>query len=334
MRVAKAPPPGGEGPIEMHYVYVAHGLCLRSSFPLPGMGLATQAIDCLPSLALALRDPAELERLWSGAGGPPVWRGRQGDGRDLVIERGSVGDLLFTYGELARFRLDPGMCRLDCAPRDPGLEWQRVLIGKVIPSIAVMRGYEALHAAAVDSSDGVVAIMAPSGSGKSTLALELLRRSWPLFADDALTLSQAAGGVRAHPGTPHMNVAQSLPEAIDPQALGSTIGVIAGERWLSAHVSATHPRPVRMLCLLERGADEALELQALPANPLLLAPYMLGLPSDPERRRSRFFLYANLVASATLVLLTAGLEHPPAQLADLVEQALARQPEIVAGDSR
>jgi hypothetical protein len=312
-------------------LYVAHGLRLTSSFPLPGMAPATGARDLLPSLALALRDPDELERLWSGAAGPPEWRGRQGDGRDLMIERGAVGDLLFTYGDRARFRLDPGMRRLDCAPRDSGLDWQRVLLGKVIPSIAVMRGYEALHAAAVDSPDGVVAIIAPSGSGKSTLALELLRRGWPLFADDALTLSHEGGDVCAHPGTPHMNVAQSLP---DSGELGSAIGVIAGELWLAAHASATHSRPVRMLCLLERGADLALELQVLPANPLPLAPYMLGLSSDPERRRGRFLLYANLIASATLARLTAGLEHPPEQLADLVEQSLARQPELLAGGSR
>ena len=57
-----------------------------------------------------------------------------------------------------------------------------------------MLGHEALHAAALDSPDGVVAIMAPSGAGKSTLALELLRQGWPLFADDVLTLSTAVKG--------------------------------------------------------------------------------------------------------------------------------------------
>jgi hypothetical protein len=311
--------------------YVAHGLCLTSSFPLLGMPLVTDAVDGLPSLTLALRDPAELARLWSGQAGAPEWRGRQGDGRDLVIERGSAGDLLFSYGELAGFRLDPEMRRLDCAPRHPGLDWQRVLIAKVIPSISVMRGYEALHAAAVDSPDGVVAIMAPSGSGKSTLALELLRRGWSLLADDSLTLSDAGGDVRAHPGTPHMNVAQSPPDAIDPHALGSTLGVLAGELWMTVNARATHPRPVLALCQLQRGEGLALELEALPANPLLLAPYMLGLSRDPERRRRRFCLYANLVASATLVRLRAGLGHGPGQLADLLERALARRAALFAG---
>ena len=114
--------------------------------------------------------------------------------------------------------LDPGMRRLDCAPVQPGLAWQRALVTEVLPAISVMRGDEALHAAAVDSPDGVVAIMAPSGAGKSTLAVELLRRGRPLFADDVLILEQIEGAVRAHPGSPHMNLAESLPGPIDRKA--------------------------------------------------------------------------------------------------------------------
>ncbi len=223
------------------------------------------------------------------------------------------------------------MRRLHCAPTEPGLDWQRALITKVLPAISVMRGYEALHAAAVDSPDGVVAIMAPSGTGKSTLGVELLRRGWPLFADDVLILEQAEGAVRAHAGSPHMNLAESLPGAIDPQSLGSTLGILAGEQWITTHTAATHTRPVRMLCLLERAPNLPLKTCALPANPLPLTPYILGLSMDAQRQRKRFGLYADLMQSATLVRLTAGFEHRPEQLADLVEQTLASRHEQVAG---
>jgi hypothetical protein len=315
----------------METLYAAYGLRLASSFPLPGMGSATETCDGLPTITLALRDEAELSHAWRAASGSPEWRGRQGDGRELVIERGSAGDVLFRYGELARFRLDAQMRRLDCAPSGEGLHWQRALIGKVIPSVSVMLGYEGLHAAAVDSPEGVVAIMGASGAGKSTLALELLGRGWPLFADDVLTLSRADDAVVAHPGTPHMNLDESLPAAIDPEMLGETLGMLAGERWLVAHSTARQTRPVRILCLLERGPGHALGIQTLSASPLALAPYMLGLSRDSERERSRFDLYADLTGSATLVSLTAGPEHLPAQLADLLEQALARKPEPIAG---
>jgi hypothetical protein len=309
--------------------YVAYGLELRSSFPLPGMTPSTA--EGLPFLALELTTPEELETAWSAPDGPPVWRGRLGDGCDLTIEQGTAEDLLFAYGERARFRLDAAKTTLDCAPSQDGLHWQQALIGKVLPIVSVMRGYEALHAGVVDSPEGVVAIMGPSGSGKSTLAIELLRRGWPLFADDVLTLDRTGGAVRAHPGTPHMNLAESLPDAIDPQTLGTTLGILAGERWLAAHTTTKHPRPVRMLCLLERGPSLPLETHTLTSNPLLLAPYMLGLSADAERERSRFCLYADLMESATLVRLTASLEHRPEQLADLIEQALARRPELIVG---
>ncbi len=318
----------------MRMLCAAHGLRLDCSFALPGMVAADGPTDGLPALTLALRDPDELQRAWSGAGSEPEWRGRQGDGRELAIERGTAGDVLFTYGDLARFLLHAQMQRLDCAPTDSGQDWQRVLIGKVIPAISVMLGYEALHAAAIDSPDGVVAIMAPSGSGKSTLAAELLSRGWPLFADDQLTLGRVADSVLAHPGTAHMNLAQSLPGEINPHSLGDTLGVLSGELWLTARASTTQPRPVRMLCLLERGADLALEIHIQAANPLQLAPYMLGLSSDPERGPSRFRLYADLVETTPLTRLSAGLQYPPGQLADLVERALEQQPQVLAGGVR
>lgn len=316
--------------------YVAFGLEFRSSFALPGMApddVAVDGVDELPALELELAAPEELLRAWSGAKGRPEWRGRLGDGLDLAIERGANGDLLFSYGERApskddraRFRLHPGMRRLDCAPTRSGLDWQRTLITKVLPTVSVMRGYEALHAAAVDSPQGVVAIMAPSGMGKSTLAIELLHRGWPLFADDVLILERARDAVRGHPGTPHMNLAERLPGAIDPQTLGETLGILAGERWLAAHTTTRRPRPVRMLCLLQRGPGLRLEASLLPRNPLPLTPYVLGLATDAERLRDRFELYGDLLESATLVRLTAGLEHRPAELADLLEQALVERP--------
>jgi hypothetical protein len=308
-------------------LYSAYGLRINSSFALTGARTDAGPLEDLPSLTLALQRPDEIDSAWRTAGGPPEWRGLLGDGRELLMERGVDGDLLFSYGELARFHLDPSMQRLDCAPSGAGLDWQRTLISKVIPTISVMRGYEALHASAVDAPEGVVAIMAPSGSGKSTLATELLARGWPLFADDVLALSQGEAEVQAHPGTPHMNIALAPAGGIDPLTLGDTLAVLGGERWLSVATVTARPRPVRMLCLLERRPDLALEIHTLSSNPLVLAPYMLGLSSDPERQRSRFSLYANLIESATLVRLTAGVEDPPRLLADLVEQALAQRPE-------
>ncbi|MGH2852752.1 MAG: hypothetical protein ACRDLF_00975 [Solirubrobacteraceae bacterium] len=311
--------------------HVAYGLDLRCSFPLPGMRAA--AAEGLPLLALELLPPAELARAWSGPDGPPAWTGRVGDGRSLTIERGIDGDLLFTYGDRARFRLDASRERLDCAPLRAGLDWQQALLGRVLPNVAIMRGYEALHASAVGSPEGVVAVAAPSGMGKTTLALELLRRGWPLFADDVLTLGEgpAPTRVHAHPGTPHMNVAASPPAPLAPGEIGRTLGILSGERWVAVEESARAAAPVRMICLLERHAGLPLAAHVLPPSPLPLAPYMLGLEDDAERERNRFARYADLMGDATLIRLTCGSGHRPAELACLIEQVLSEPTALTVG---
>ncbi len=179
----------------MHARHVGYGLDLHASFPLAGMPAARG--DGLPSLTLERVEPAELEDLWSGATG--LWTGLLGDGYTLAIEQGRDGDTLFGYGDRARFRLDPTLTLLECAPLRTGLHWQRVLLGRVLPNVALMRGYEALHASAVDSPDGVVAIAGPSGMGKTTLALELLRRGCRC---SPTTCSRWARGRRACRRTP------------------------------------------------------------------------------------------------------------------------------------
>jgi len=311
----------------MHYT--AFGLALQSAFALIAMDEAV-ASDDLPTLALTLQPPEQLRAAWQGARGAPEWTGRLGDGEDLVIERGPGGDRLFSYGHRAQLRLHADMRTLDCGPLDAEEpDWQRALITKVIPAISVMRGYEALHACALQSPDGVVGIIGPSGAGKSTLAAELARRGWPLFADDILTLEHTTPRPRAHPGTRHMNLAAHAPG--DPDELGDTIAILAGERWMRAHSLAAGPMPVRMLCLLDRRGDSLPQARVESANPLVLAPYMLGLSSDSERQRSRFDLYADLMESATLVRLTAAPSHSPEMLADMIELALARRPQIVVG---
>jgi hypothetical protein len=312
----------------MEVLYAAYGLLLRSSFEVPGM-TPTGPLR-LPSLAIELVSPADLERTWSGREGEPIWRGQLGDGNYLTIERGRAGDLLYAHGDFARHRLDPTMQSLSCAPLRSGLEWQRTLATKVISTVSMLRGYEALHASGVDSPLGAVAIVAPTGMGKTTLALEMMGRGWPLLSDDILTLAKAPGGVLAYPGTPHLNVAGS---AEDPsvRGMGHTLAVLAGERWVAAASLGLEARPVRAVCLLERRRGLALAAELLPPSPLLLAPYMLGLSENVERERRRFEVYADLIDGARLVSLTAGLHHPPAELGDLLENVLTGESLIATG---
>lgn len=312
----------------MQMRYVAYGLALRSSFRLPGM-VPTDA-EGLPHLDLELVTPEELAKRWSGAKGAPAWRGRLGDESDLTVEHGIAGDLLFTNGERGCFRLDPSGTALACAPRLAGLHWQRTLLTKVLSSVSIARGYEALHASAVESPSGAIAIAAPAGAGKTTLALELMARGGSLLSDDVLILAPGPDGVLAHPGTPHMNVAASSPDGLSPNDVGSVLGVLSGECWVAARAIACEPCPVHAICLLERGGNQSLDVQLLSPHPMPLARYVLGPRHDADRERRKFELFADLTSSASLLRVTCGATHPPADLADAIERILADRPAALA----
>jgi hypothetical protein len=300
----------------------AFGLALRSSFPLPGM--APGGGEGLPALRLDLETPAELQAAWRGVDGAGAWRGRLSDGNELTIERGHDGGLLFSYGRLAQFRFDAAQGRLGCAPVDLGaLDWQRVLLDRVMSHVSLAFGREALHAAAVQTPLGVVAIAAAGGAGKSTLAAEMVRRGHGFFCDDILVLG-GEGAVRAYPGAPHMSL--DLAGGIAPvpaPASAVTLGILAGERWIGVGDSASREESrVVAIVLLERGQGLPLEALALPASPLSLAPFMLGLPDDEGRDAARFALYSDLVDSAMLLGLSGDADDSPGALADVLEEAL------------
>jgi hypothetical protein len=313
----------------MEKSYAAFGLSLRSSFALPGM--APVESDGLPALSLDLEAGAALEDAWSGALAPTPWRGRLGDGEELTIEWGRAGDLRFGYGRRAAFRLDPSGTRLGCAPADViRLDWQRVLLTRILPNVAIARGDEALHACAVLTPLGVVAIAGPSGMGKSTLAGELVRRGSQLFSDDVVVLRRGLGAaVEAQPATPHMNVSAGASPADD---LGATLGILAGERWVAARSVADRAAGVAAVVALERGPGLPLEVEPLPKSPLTLAPYMLGLPDDEGRDAERFALYSDLAESAALLRLGADRSIAPGQLAEALEEALGVSPALAARD--
>jgi hypothetical protein len=280
--------------------FTAFGLRIRAGFSLPGLRPAAADAGDLPRVDLQLETPRQLEERWSGAASNGAWRGRLAEGQELTIAWGRERDLLFRYGDRARFLLSAGRGRLSCAPADfAAPAWRRTLISRILPNIAIARGYEALHASAVLTELGVVAVAAPSGTGKSTLARELERRGWPLFADDTVVLGRAGRRVEAHPAVKD--------EVVRPDSVAAAL-------------------------LLERTSGLPLRAAPLDPSPLALAPFMLGLPDDDGRDHSRFELYADLVAGGCRILrLTADPADPPGDLADTLEQALGLNAPVLSG---
>jgi|SRR5271166_421429 len=309
--------------------YVAFGLQINSPFALPGM--LERRDESLPQITLDIHTRANLEGAWSAADAAPIWEGQLGDGQTLLVELADTGEHLFTYGDRALFRLDASGERLACAPSEDGIAWQRVLLSKILANISLIRGYEALHASAVESPQGAIVVIAPSGTGKTALALALARRGWPLISDDILTLGLAPEGVRAYPGTPHLNA--DLPTVSDRsnRKLALVLGVLGDELWLAARSPTLTACPVRAVCLLQRGPHLSLALEPMPASPVWLMPYMLGLADSRDRERERFKLYSELAAHSELIHVTAGVDDSPDAIALRLGALLAAEPSRAVG---
>jgi hypothetical protein len=312
--------------------YVAHGLQVISPFALPAMSERSER--SLPTLELDLFTRPSVEADWSARDARPIWEGRLGDGETLLVSGTCDGRYLFAFGEKALFGLDHARERLACAPSEAGVAWQRTLLTKLLPNIAILRGYEALHASAVASPEGAVVVLAPSGTGKTALALALAGGGWPLISDDILVLRRDSTGVHAHPGTPHLNVDREGRRGRPHRDVAQVLGILGGELWLAARSLATEPRPVAAVCLLERGLPGPLEIHTLAATPLALAPYMLGLADGQQRERERFGLYGELVADCRCLRIRAGRNHTPTMIAEHLRAHLAVPAESLSGAAR
>lgn len=305
----------------------AFGLSLSFDVPPPGAWEPRPVHE--PSLQVEMATGQAIENSWSGKEAIG-WEGVI-DGAPFVVERGVEGDHRLIHGAhpdqsgsptkatRAVHHLNADANVLRCAPVNPGeAEWWRVVLDSVLFTVALLRGYEALHAGAIATRDGVVAITAASGGGKSTLLTELLGRDAALMADDVLVLeSQGTGAPLAHPGPPLMTIPAARVPTLKEATPRETICAVGDERWIAVPTNR-EPLPLKALVVLDRrpghGLETSMEQIADPLAPLLGA--LMNFPRSPERQRTRFELASVLAATCTLWRLTADLDTPPGVLAD------------------
>lgn len=292
----------------------AFGLTLSFEAPLPG-AWAVRPVES-PDLEVRSVTGRAIADIWSGRA-ELGWQAPI-DGVAFAAERGRAGDHLFQHGGHPVSHLSADAKVLRCAPAagEP-LGW-RVILDSVLFSVALIAGYEALHAGAVATDDGAVAITAPAGGGKSTLLAELLRGGSALLADDIVVLEAGSTAPLAHPGPPLMTV----PEAVAP-ALGAPIGCLGGERWIGV---PTYPRAIPLvgLVVLSRVPGLATGLQRVGDPFGVLMTSLLRYPRSPRRERSRFEMAAAIASQVPVWELRADPEVDPESLAILLRAGLAR----------
>lgn len=312
--------------------FAAFGVRFASDLDLPagpdeGLDEGLGTVDC----RIHSVTTADLVERFSGPCDPEaLTRSRLGDGRWSRIERGVAGDHRLAFGDDEVLWLSPDHDELASAPPDPDRPddpaWQRYLLDTGLGFVALARGYEALHAGAVVTSAGVVAIAAGEGGGKSTLLAELLRRGLSLFADDLLMLGPAGAVdtvVVAHPGPPLMNLPPVLADGRPAAAVGRVLAELDGECWVAVDRPApTPPAPVAAVVLLERGGGDALSVTRLAASPLALLRHSLQGGGGRDRVRARFEVCSSIAATAAVLQVQAPSDLPATAVVDALQGML------------
>jgi hypothetical protein len=225
-------------------------------------------------------------------------------------------------GTRAVHHLSADAAELLCGPDAEGepLRW-RAILDSVLFSAALLRGYEALHAGAVATEQGAIAITAGAGAGKSTLLVELLRGGCPLLCDDVVVLEPRGGeSPLAHPGPPLMTV----PAGTSPLP-GAPIASVGEERWVAV---PAHPQAIALaaLVVLNRAPGLPTSLHRVRDPLAVLIGSLLRFPRLPERERARFEVAGAIASHVPIWELCADPSVSPGVLAGLLRRELVDHP--------
>jgi hypothetical protein len=296
----------------------AFGMYVVSDIPLPG---ATPQLENerSPDLRLVSSRRTDLENLTDSPRHMRYLHSFEGCGYAML--EGMDGDVLFHYRERALFHLSSDHDVLRCAISEAGTAWQRVLLDTVFWAVSLLKGFELLHAGAVVTPQGLVAVVGPSGAGKTTLSIELVKRGGVLFSDDIVALQERGDEVVAHPGPPLMNVPRSV-APWDPEAW-EVLAELGDEDWVSVRRVLPPPQPVRAIVLLGLRAT-APWCRSVAGSSLEVLPHMVTFTHlVDQRRRQQFDVAGGLAGGAALMILSRPPGAAPAALADLVLECLA-----------
>jgi len=221
------------------------------------------------------RDPSRRE----DAGWSVVTEWRDHSGPPLVAYRGGGFDWLEVEG-LALFRL-PNAPQEEVAAypaADVGDDWvEDTFLRSVLPLAIQRHGRQVMHASAVRTSGGVVALCGLSGAGKSTTAFALGRRGHAIVADDALPFEVKRDRADVFP----------IPFRV---RLRPDVSVAVGTSGDTVTRSAGGPYPLAAIVLLARtgggGAPAVQRVEPQRAFPALLSSaYCFSLEERSSKGR-------------------------------------------------
>ena len=301
----------------------AFGLDIELSFAAPGLEAAggpptgrRTRVDLVP--------PADIDRDWPAERATRVLEetfGDEGEPARTIDADPAAGYRLYAR-HFGLARLTPDGSRVLCSPPDvEPWNWQRFLVGRILPWAAVLRGLEVFHAGAVTVDGRAIAFVGGTGAGKTSLALRLVARGARFLTDDVLAVEATSDGLRAHPGAAIAAIRPAERELIPPDAW-SRLGPVLGH---SEKTYVSVPReagiaPLAALYFLRPGPGSAVEpLERADPRLLLSSTFVFGVQT-PERLRNQLEVCAALAGRVPMFALDVSPDSGSQRLADIVER--------------
>ncbi len=189
------------------------------------------------------------------------------------------------------------------------------------PLLMTYRGAQHLHASAVVTSVGVVALCATSGTGKSTTAAALERHGFSLWADDAVVF--ATGTESESPLSVRLPTALRLDETAS-----QLIATLSAPGMAPGRAVTGDLLPLAGVILLERGDAGETTTASLSSGVALaglLRHALCFTPRQPSTQRRLAEDYLSVVASVPVLRVTFGPDRE--RFKALISELLAAMPD-------
>ena len=297
---------------------------MRPHFRLPGLP-PRDAPAGAPAIELRAASASDVHARWSGDG-ETVWETKFGEAR-YALTRGRAGDHLIEYAGVVAFHLSPEGLDLACVdPATQTADWERTLLDTVLWSVALLHGGQLMHASAVESPGGAVALIAAQGAGKSTLAAQLASEGWPLVTDDILAFERRGEQIVAHPGPNLMNLAPAVTDGVSPESLGTVLASFpdgaSTESWVLVRHYSQGELPLAAVMLLRRSAGGAPRVARAESAAIDVIAHTLAFRSIPGAMRRRFDAVGDLVERVPVFCVEGGADATPAEFAGILRANL------------
>lgn len=227
------------------YQYQAYGLGFHSEIILPELIASDVPVDVTVKLS-----PKDRKLVYSEPEEPSIY------------SKISFLETIFVVKNLAAFQVKEGKeIWIAPAPNADLRVIQLCISGSVMAILLYQRGYQSLHAGAVNISGQAVAFLGESGQGKSSMTVTMLSRGHQLVADDIVPIDLKPNRINTIPGYPQTKIGLEVAQVLGFKAeslifLHPKLGKYAYRQEQNFSV---HPLPLHSIYVLDEGSTIKIE---------------------------------------------------------------------------